>query len=152
MVRVPGRPPGANDLIRMGHWRIGKTRAGWKGITHDAAVREMARGPYAREWMMTAVGRSGRVPESPSYIPDRGSWWPLERASVGITWRCKTRRRRDLDNLVSGLKPLLDGLVSAGVILDDSSDVLVALGPLVVQVGCPEDETVLVVTEERADG
>lgn len=146
-VTVPGRPPGANDLIRMGHWRVGKVRADWKQIAHHAAVRVMTEGPYARPWMLTAVGQSGRVAESTSYIPDRADWWPLARAQVSITWRCKLRRKRDFDNLVSGLKPLLDALVSSGVIEDDSTDCLMILGPFRVEVGTGIDETILEITE-----
>jgi len=147
-IRVPGRPPGANDLVRMGHWRVSKTREKWRQIAHGEAVRAMTRGPFAREWMLTAVGRSGRDPESSSFVQDEATWWPLRRASVAVSWRCKTRRRRDFDNLVSGLKPLLDALVSSGILEDDSTDVLVRIGPLTVEVGCPEDETVMTVTEE----
>lgn len=146
-VVVPGRPPGANALHRMGHWRVRKVREEWKDAGHAEAVRTMARGPFARAWMLTAVGQSGRSPESTGYIPDRGEWWPLERVTIGVVWRCKVRRRRDFDNLVSGLKPLLDGLVSSGIIADDSTDHLVALGPLTVEIGAGVDETVLTVTE-----
>lgn len=150
-VRVEGRPPGANDLIRMGHWKVGKVRRDWKDRTHQAAVRAMTSGPFAHAWMVTAVGRSGRSPESTSY-QEPFDWWPLQHAHVAITWRCKTRRRRDFDNLVSGLKPLLDGLVSSGVLEDDSTDVLMRLGPFLVEVGAEVDETILEVSECDSDG
>lgn len=74
-------------------------------------------------------------------------WRPLRKATVEILWRCRYRRRRDFDNLVSGIKPLLDGLVAAGVIEDDSSDVLVSLGPLSIEVGTLQDEVVMTVRE-----
>lgn len=121
VVIVPGRPPGANDLIRMGHWRIGKVRAQWKETT------------------MLAVADAQSVRTEP--------WRPLRKATVEILWRCRYRRRRDFDNLVSGIKPLLDGLVAAGVIEDDSSDVLVSLGPLSIEVGTLQDEVVMTVRE-----
>jgi hypothetical protein len=149
-VRVPGRPPGANELIRMHYHAIAKTRAEWKRTMHHVAVQDMARGPFAREWMLTAIGGSGRNPDSTGYV-DPAAWWPLSRVSVGIEWRCKTKRRRDFDNLVSGLKPLLDGLVSSGILEDDSSDVIVALGPLTIVVGAREDETVLRIREVARD-
>lgn len=147
-VRVPGHPPGGNELHRMGHWGIRKSRETWKDATHTAAVRAMASGPFARPWMLTAVGRSGRSPDSTSYVPDQGEWWPLTRASLEVTWRYKIRRNRDLDNLVAGLKPMIDGLVSAGILEDDHSGVLVSLGPFRVEVGAEQDETVLRVHRE----
>lgn len=122
MVRVvvPGRPPGANDLIRLGHWRIRAVRQEWKDRT-VMAVREI-----------------GGVPGAP---------W--SRAQVGVTWRCRLNRRRDFDNLVSGIKPLLDGLVEAGVLEDDSTDVLEILGPFRVEVGAKVDETILDIWQIR---
>lgn len=41
---------------------------------------------------------------------------PLEKAHVTITGYFADRRRRDMDNIA---KPILDGIVSAGVIKDD---------------------------------
>jgi hypothetical protein len=144
-IRVPGitlprgkyeaRPPGANELIRMGHWRIGDARGRWKVATEIAAAEAV------REW--GAVERR--------FIRDE-SWEPLEHCIIGVTWRCKTKRRRDFDNLVSGLKPLLDGLVSSGVIRDDSTDCLMMLGPLRVEVGWDTDVTILEVLEAGPDG
>lgn len=39
---------------------------------------------------------------------------------VTVTWCCKTKHRRDPDNVSGYAKPLIDGLVDAGVIPDDS--------------------------------
>ena len=119
VVRVPGRPPGANALHRQGYWRVRKDREEWHGIALLAA----------------------RAARGPGFGP------PFARASLAVEWRCRTQRRRDYDNLVAGLKPLIDGLVSAGIIEDDDSDHLVALGPLTVSSGCSEDETVLTIRE-----
>ena len=119
-VRVPGHPPGGNALHRMQHWQVRKVRDEWRQAAFILALD-------ARP----------------------GEWAPLDRASVAVYWRFRVRRKRDLDNLVAGLKPLLDGLVDAGVLVDDSSDHLISLGPLAVEVGARQDETVLVVTEER---
>lgn len=145
-VRIPGHPPGGNDLHRMNRFQVRKARETWKGIAHDEAVRAMTRGEYARPWMLTAVGRSGRDERSSSAIPGR-EWWPLTRATIAVSWRFRVRRTRDLDNLIAGLKPIVDGLVSSGILEDDHSGVLVGFGPLDVQVGAEQDETVLTVTE-----
>lgn len=146
-VRIPGRPPGANALHRQGFWKVRKERGEWLAVSHGASVVAMTASPYARDWIVTAVGRSGRSPASSSYV-EPGRWWPLSRASLAVEWRCKTRRRRDYDNLVAGLKPLIDGLVSAGIIEDDDSEHLVSLGPLTVTPRAAADETVLTVREE----
>ena len=47
---------------------------------------------------------------------------PLDKAHLTITFRASDKRRRDIDNLLSASKAYVDGLVAAGVIIDDSSD------------------------------
>jgi len=49
---------------------------------------------------------------------------PLGRCSVSLTWVVADRRRRDADNLVPTLKALCDGLVDAGVVTDDTPDLM----------------------------
>lgn len=70
---------------------------------------ERARG--ARWWRQVtwAVCRAAGVP-------------PLGRASVELHVTPPDRRRRDQDNLVATLKPVLDGLVDAGVVPDDTPE------------------------------
>ena len=46
---------------------------------------------------------------------------PLDRAHITITWRSKDKRDRDIDNLLSAMKGTIDGLIHAGVIVDDSA-------------------------------
>lgn len=46
---------------------------------------------------------------------------PYERATITITWVAKDKRRRDCDNLFAALKATIDGLVEAGLIVDDSA-------------------------------
>lgn len=145
-VRIPGIPPGGNDLHRMNRFQVRKSREVWKALAHQEAVRAMTRGEYARPWMVTAVGRSGRSPESSSWTPE-AEWWPLTRATLAVSWRFRVRRNRDLDNLVAGLKPIVDALVSSGILEDDHSGVLVGIGPLDVVTGATDDETVLTITE-----
>lgn len=47
-------------------------------------------------------------------------WPPIDRAHAGIVWLVADNRRRDPDNLAATLKPALDGLVIAGVLVDDT--------------------------------
>lgn len=56
----------------------------------------------------------------------------LERAVVELVWYPTVARRRDAHNLVPLLKPLIDGLVTAGVIPDDNDQVLTAAMPRIV--------------------
>jgi len=46
---------------------------------------------------------------------------PYERANITVTWVAKDKRRRDFDNLFASLKATIDGLVEAGLIMDDSA-------------------------------
>jgi Holliday junction resolvase RusA-like endonuclease len=41
-----------------------------------------------------------------------------------VTFVVPDKRRRDLDNLVSSVKPQMDGIVDAGILRDDSLEVL----------------------------
>jgi crossover junction endodeoxyribonuclease RusA len=52
------------------------------------------------------------------------SWEPLDHAEVDVTFIVPDKRRRDLDNLVSSVKPQMDGIVDAGILRDDSLEVL----------------------------
>jgi crossover junction endodeoxyribonuclease RusA len=52
---------------------------------------------------------------------------PMQRATLDVVHVVPDRRRRDLDNLTASIKAVLDGIVDAGVIADDSSRVLVSV-------------------------
>ena len=64
----------------------------------------------AKEEMYLRVVEHGRPPE------------PFEKAHITITWVAKDKRRRDIDNLFSSMKGYIDGLVFAGVLVDDNAD------------------------------
>jgi Holliday junction resolvase RusA-like endonuclease len=51
-----------------------------------------------------------------------GEQFPYKKANIKITYYFATNRRRDADNL--NLKFLLDGIVKAGIIKDDSTNVI----------------------------
>lgn len=48
----------------------------------------------------------------------------LDACSVTLVYHPRDRRRRDEDNLFATLKPLADGLVDAGVVTDDTPDLM----------------------------
>ena len=45
----------------------------------------------------------------------------IDPAYVTVSWGVNDKRRRDTDNFVGRTKPYIDGLVHAGVLVDDSS-------------------------------
>jgi Holliday junction resolvase RusA-like endonuclease len=71
-----------------------------------------------RTWRETAtlIARSARPP----------GWHPLGRAILSVVFVVPDHQRRDLDNLIAGTKPLTDGIVDAGILVDDSTRVIVS--------------------------
>lgn len=118
-IRIPGRPPGGNALHRMTHWQVRKEREYWQTTT---------------QWAVLEAGWRGE---------------PMERVTLDIDWHCRTKRRRDWDNLLAGLKPVLDGLVSSRLLKDDSTDNLV-FGVLRVIAPAERDEIIIRVFERAA--
>ncbi|QOH58941.1 hypothetical protein C6Y44_04080 [Rhodococcus rhodochrous] len=51
--------------------------------------------------------------------------------TVGLHYRPKDRRRRDADNLLPVLKAACDGLVDAGLVPDDTPDLMTKLMPVI---------------------
>jgi Holliday junction resolvase RusA-like endonuclease len=102
-VTIPGRPPTPNESNR--------------AIARQKAWRER------REWRMTASGfaEAARL----EWERRHGETWkPLDDVEISVAFGVKDNRRRDLDNLIASVKPLLDGLVDAGLIVDDSIAVI----------------------------
>lgn len=92
---VPGIPASLNAMIRPGKGRF-------------QAVRDEAERWAQEVWL--AVRASGRPPE------------PLRRARVTLAYWFPDRRRRDPDNHAG--KHILDGLRKAGVLADDTFEVV----------------------------
>ena len=69
--------------------------------------------------------RAGQHEEMIAYVLEQGRPdTPMERAHITITWRAKDKRTRDSDNLFAAMKGSIDGLVKAGVLVDDSAKYL----------------------------
>lgn len=49
---------------------------------------------------------------------------PLGSCQVTLLYTPRDRRRRDEDNIFATLKPLADGLVDAGIVVDDTPDLM----------------------------
>ncbi|WP_179580575.1 hypothetical protein [Glaciibacter psychrotolerans] len=55
----------------------------------------------------------------------------LGKCRVELTWFVTTKARRDADNIVPTLKAMCDGLVDAGVVTDDTPDLMVKVMPVI---------------------
>ncbi len=93
---VPGIPPSLNIWSRM-HWsKAAKIKKQWE---RDIFYSFMSTG---RVW--------------------KKNEFPYQKAKIKLTYYFATNRRRDVDNI--NQKFILDGLVKAGVIADDSIKVI----------------------------
>lgn len=98
MILIPGRPEGPNK--KWAHWRLkAEHNASWR---HDAKLQAID-------------------------VVNRMRWRAPDRARMVVTFHLPDSTRRDLDNLIGSTKPLLDGLVDARVLRDDSLRHLVAV-------------------------
>ena len=103
-------PPRALHAHNTGHWR-------------QKAAPTKAYRAIAKLLTRKAMGRTRR------------KW---DRARLSILIRFPDRRRRDILNVCHSLKPAIDGLVDAGLLLDDNWQVL-SIGTIhgIVSKGCP---------------
>ncbi|WP_435199542.1 hypothetical protein [Janibacter sp. GS2] len=72
----------------------------------------------------------------------------LDSCSVELLYEPAARRRRDDDNLFATLKPLADGLVDAGVVTDDTPDLM----RKTCRIGQIRKPSRLVLVVERCEG
>lgn len=99
-VTIDGRPPTGN--VREGWQTRARTRRVWREKARLLALE--ARNAWERE---------------------HGTrWLTATRCVVSVAFGLPDRRTRDLDNLIASAKPLLDGLVDAGILADDSIGVI----------------------------
>jgi crossover junction endodeoxyribonuclease RusA len=71
----------------------------------------------------------------------------LEACVVQLHYVPRDRRRRDTDNLVATLKPLADGLVDAGVVTDDTPQLMSKPEPRIEAPDSRDPHLYLVITE-----
>lgn len=99
VVTVPGRPKTPNDYRGRqggGHWRS----------------------RHANNQTWKAAGVRAALEVKPA------DWEPLTRCRLTVEFIVPTRARRDDDNLIAAQKPVLDGIVMAGILADDSNRVI----------------------------
>lgn len=85
------------------------------------------------KWQVKAA-KTAKVRAAVSWIV-RAEVPPLDRCDVVLTYHPRDKRRRDEDNLVATLKVACDAIVTAGVVRDDTPDLMVkhmpVIGPVV---------------------
>lgn len=65
-----------------------------------------------------------QVRDQAAYLARHHGIPPLGRCRVELTWVVADRRRRDADNIQPTLKAICDGLVDAGIVTDDTPDLM----------------------------
>ena len=81
-------------------------------ITANKQYHRMQKARLTREIRTAAGLLAKRIP-------------PLGKCRVSLTWVVTDRRRRDgAENVTPTLKPMIDGLVDAGVVTDDTPDLV----------------------------
>jgi Holliday junction resolvase RusA-like endonuclease len=99
---LAGHPPSPNRSVREHFHRNAAVRKVW----HDAA----------RLAAIAAMRDAGNADD-----------YPLRRARIRLVVIAPDRRRRDPDNAIAAAKGVIDGIVDAGVLADDSFAVLAEL-------------------------
>lgn len=56
---------------------------------------------------------------------------PVSHIRVTLHYVPRDKRRRDSDNLVATLKPILDGIVDSGLVADDSPEYVTSVMPVI---------------------
>jgi crossover junction endodeoxyribonuclease RusA len=89
-------------------------------LTANQRMQHFARARHVK----TLRGTAGMLARA-AHIPELG------RCRVSLTWFVNTRHRRDADNVVPTLKAACDGLVDAGVVPDDTPDLMAKVMPVI---------------------
>ena len=93
-------------------------------VLPDLPPREANPNSHSHHYTINKV-RAKQHEEMIAYVLEQGRPdTPMERAHITITWRAKDTRTRDADNLFAAMKGSIDGLVKAGVLVDDSAKYL----------------------------
>jgi len=91
----------------------------WKPVLHPNARihwTERAKCMHKDKNTVYAASRAAGAPPRPVK--------PYEKARVDIAMLVTTHTRRDRDNLMSSVKGVMDGLVMAGILVDDNIEVV----------------------------
>jgi Holliday junction resolvase RusA-like endonuclease len=103
-----------NAAIKAAPYVLEFTLHGLPARTNSAHTSWRARHAEARKWKSMVVSAVILKRAKPA--------WPLTKAKLTLTRHSSIRP--DADGLVSGFKHVVDGLIEAGVIIDDNMDVI----------------------------
>jgi len=104
----PARPQRQmTTLVRSGVWELELPFT--KQLSLNDRQHWAVKAKHVKEWRDAALvlARAAKIS-------------PCRRIKVELHYEPRTEQRRDPDNLVASLKPLVDGLVDAGVVADDT--------------------------------
>ena len=112
----------------------------WAQVSTAKAAYRRDCGWTAKGAMFAAAARAAETTPPPPMVN-----FPLAApVTAHVTFVVPDKRRRDLDNLSASMKAAWDGIVDAGVLVDDSSEHLKHAAPeLVVERGTREVRVVL---------
>jgi crossover junction endodeoxyribonuclease RusA len=111
---------------------------GWTSIRFPDPAARMSlndrHGTWRARHALTAAWRHATARHAVSirhatHIPMAGSWSPRPML-VQVGFEVHDQRRRDPHNLVPTVKPIVDGLVDAGLVPDDTPEWVSVLEPL----------------------
>lgn len=105
--------------------RVPIATMGGHSLSLNSRVHWAAKAAETKKWRQFAAVVAARYPRFP-------------KVTVTLTWIVKDKRRRDEDNLFLLRKALIDGLVDAGVVDDDSSEYVTGGCRIEYRAGIPE--------------
>jgi len=115
---LPPTLPGL-DTVESGRWVLVLPYE-TPPLTANQRMHHFARARHVKalRGTTTMLARAARIPELPA-------------CRVTLTWFVQTRHRRDADNVVPTLKAACDGLVDAGIVPDDTPDLMAKVMPVI---------------------
>lgn len=89
-------------------------------LSMNDRMHHMVKAKAVKEWRTAAhwAIKAAKIPR-------------CERVSAQLVYVPSARRRRDPDNLVASFKPVVDALVDAGVVVDDTQEYVERLWPFI---------------------
>lgn len=91
--------------------------------------RALSPNARVRPYMKRAAARKQRADTCAAIQAQNANGLPWDKCEVSVKLYHQTNRRRDLDNAVSMLKSMFDGIVDAGVVVDDTPEYMTRKWP-----------------------
>jgi crossover junction endodeoxyribonuclease RusA len=123
-------------------------------ITFDDLPYVELRANYHKSNFWGERAESTRIARSEAYLIAKQvatfeAGLPYEHCEIEEVFTIPTKRRMDIENLIFGAKSFLDGIVDAGIIVDDSWQYVKKLsGRIVYKKGCRQTEIIITEVEK----